>query len=85
MLLLTERHTVGTLVLGGVTFVGTDHDAVQGAEVFIFTMMGTLVYSTLDGLVGVTVHNVFLLFVEFGYSMFLPMNIIPENPSAIAF
>jgi hypothetical protein len=70
VLLLAERHAVGALVLGGVAFVGTDHDAVQGAVVFLLTVMGTLVHGAFDGLVCVTVHNAFLLLLNSGIVCF---------------
>ena len=61
VLLLAERHAVGTLVNSGVRFMGADQDALQGAVVCVFTMMGALRYGTLDALVCIAVHSLFLL------------------------
>ena len=57
ILLLAERHTVSTLILSGICFVGADGNLVEGAVVFLLAMMGTLTDSALDGLVGMTVHK----------------------------
>ena len=56
-LLLPEGLAVGAGIHGGVHFVGAHQDAVQGAVVFVAAVMGTLLDSTFDGLVGMTVHK----------------------------
>ena len=56
-LLLAEGHAVGALIHGGITFVGTHQNPVQGAVVFIAAVMGTLIYGALNGLVGMAIHN----------------------------
>ena len=61
VLLLAEGHAVGALVLGGIALVGAHHDLVQGAVVFLLAVMGALVDSALNGLVGMTVHSNSLL------------------------
>ena len=61
LLLLAEGHAVGALVLGGVHLVGTHQDLVQGAVVFVTTVMGTLCDGTLDTLVGMAIHTIDLL------------------------
>ena len=60
LLLLPERHAVGTLIHSGIHLVGTYHNAVQRAVVLALAMMGTLLDGTLDALVG-TIHLFFLL------------------------
>ena len=56
-LLLAEGHAVGALVHGGIHFVGTDHDLVQRAVVFVAAMVGALLDSTLDAFVGMAIHK----------------------------
>lgn len=60
-LLLAEGHAVGALVNSGIHFMGTHHDFIQGAVVFVLTMVGTLLDGTLDALVCMTVHRKSLL------------------------
>ena len=57
-LLFAEGHTVGALILGGVALVGAHHNAVQGAVILLFAVMGALVHRTFDGLIGMTVHKI---------------------------
>ena len=42
--------------------MGAYQDLVQGAVILLITVMGALLDSTLDALVGIAVHNRFLLF-----------------------
>ena len=60
-LLLAEGHTVGTLVHGGIVFVGTDQDPVQRTVVFTLAMVGALLDGAFNALVCVTVHIKILL------------------------
>jgi len=55
-LLLAEGHAVGALVRGRIHLVGAHHDLIQGAVVFVLTMVGALLDGTLDALVCMTVH-----------------------------
>ena len=57
-LLLAEGHAVGTLVLSRIGLVGTHQNPVQGTIVLAFAVMGTLVHSALNGLVGMAVHKI---------------------------
>ena len=43
--------------------MSTNQDLVQRAEISFLTVMGTLLNSALDALIGIAVHNLFLLFV----------------------
>ena len=52
-----EGHTVRALVHGGIAFVGTHQDPVQGAVVLAAAVVTALVNSALNGFVGVTIHN----------------------------
>ena len=54
--LLAEGHTVGTLVLLGVTLVGAHQNPLQSAVVACCGMVGALMDGALDALVGI-VHN----------------------------
>jgi len=56
-LLLTEGHTVGALVYRGIGLVGTHKDPIQRAVVLAFAVVGALMDSTLDALVGMAVHK----------------------------
>ena len=69
MLLLAEGHAVGALVHSGVHLMGTHQDLVQGAEVFVLTVVGALLNGALDTLVGMAIHNIDLLWIESGVSM----------------
>jgi hypothetical protein len=60
-LLLAERHAVGTLVNSGVGLMGTHHDPLQGAVVLGVAMVSALLDGTLDALVSIVVHFLFLL------------------------
>ena len=51
-LLQLEALTVGALFLGGIGLMGTHLDCAQTAIVGILAMMGTVIHSTLDALVG---------------------------------
>ena len=69
ILLLTEGHAVSALIHGRVCLMGAYQDLVQGAVVLLVTVMGALLDSALDALVGIAVHNRFLLFCKYGTSM----------------
>ena len=56
-LLLPEGLTIGTLVLGGVHFMGAHQNTVQRAVVLVLAMVSALLDGTLDTLVGMTVHK----------------------------
>ena len=55
--LLAEGLAVGALVLSGVHLVGTHQNPVQRAVVLILAMVCALLNSTLDTLIGMTVHK----------------------------
>ena len=61
-LLLAEGHAVSTLINSGVCFVSTHHDPLQRAVVGIAAMMSTLGNSTLNALICMAIHSLFLLF-----------------------
>ena len=63
-LLLPEGLAVGALVHGGVCFVSTHQDAVQGAVVGLIAMMGALTDGAFDALVCMAIHVHFLLLFE---------------------
>ena len=56
-LLFAEGHTVGALILGGVSLVGTHLDAVQRAVVLGVAVVGALGHGALDALVRMAVHK----------------------------
>lgn len=60
-LLFTEGHAVGTLFNGGIALVGADQDPLQRAVICIGAVMCALLDGTFDTLVGMAVHNSFLL------------------------
>jgi hypothetical protein len=68
-LLFAEGHAVGALVNSGIHFVGTHQDLIQGAVVFVPTVVGTLLDGTLDALVCMTVHRKASFEFGFGNSM----------------
>jgi hypothetical protein len=66
---LSEGLAVGTLVHGRVLLVGTNQDAVQGAVVRIVAVVSARLNGTLDTLVCMLVHDLFLLCFGFLNSM----------------
>ena len=60
LLLLPERHTIGTLIHSRIHLVSTYHNAIQRTIVLALTMMGTLLDGTLNTFIG-TIHLIFLL------------------------
>ena len=66
-LLFTEGLAIGTLVHGGVCLVGTDLDTVQRAVVFGVTMVGALLDSAGDALIGVGVHSFTSFLLDYGF------------------
>ena len=64
-LLLAEGLAVGALIHGGVLLVSTHQNAVQRAVVLGVAMVSTLLYSALNTLVGMTIHFVFLLLLNY--------------------
>ena len=55
-LLLAEGLAVGTLVHGGIHFMGAHQDAVQRAVVLGIAVIGALLDGAFDALVGMVVH-----------------------------
>ena len=55
-LFLAEGHAVGALVNGRIGLVGAYQNFVQRAVVCILAMIGALLNSTLNALIGMTVH-----------------------------
>ena len=64
--LLAEGLAVGALIHGGVSFVGTNQDAVQRAVVLVFTEVCALMDGALYALIGIAFHVIssFLLIRE---------------------
>ena len=56
-LLLAEGHAVSALILGGIGLVGTHQNPIQRTVVLALTVMGTLLDSAFNGLVGMEVHK----------------------------
>ena len=69
MLLLAEGLAIGALIHGGVCLVGAHQDAIQRTIVLGITMVCALLDSTLNTLVGVTIHDSFLLRLNYSCSM----------------
>ena len=65
-LFLSEGLAVGALIHAGIALVGADQNALQGAEICFVAVMGTLMNSALDALVGIAVHIIILLFAVMG-------------------
>ncbi len=61
-LFFAEGHTVGALILGGIALMGTYQNPLQRAVVCFVAVVSALMNSTLDALVGIAVHDLFLLF-----------------------
>ena len=61
-LFLTEGHAVGALIHSGVCLVGAHQNLFQRAVVGFIAMVRALTDGAFDALVGVAVHNKFLLF-----------------------
>ena len=57
-----EGHAVGALIHGGVALVGAHQDPIQGAVVLAAAVVAALMHGALDGLIGMTIHKVSLLF-----------------------
>ena len=55
-LLSAEGHAVGALFHGGIAFVGTHQNLVQGAVVFALAVVGALADGALHTFVGMAVH-----------------------------
>ena len=69
VLLLTERLTVGALILSGICLMGTNQDAIQRAVVLVVAVVCTLLDGAFDALICMTVHFIFLLCCGFSFSM----------------
>ena len=65
-LLLAEGLAVGALVRSGIGLVGTHQNAIQRAVIRFLAMMLALLNSTLNALVGMTIHSVILLLLVMG-------------------
>ena len=61
VLLLSEGLAVGTLVHAGVCLMGAYQNAVQGAVVLGSAVMGAFIDGALNALIGMTIHDPFLL------------------------
>ena len=64
--------------------MGAHQNAVQRAVVFAVAVVCTLLNGTLDGFVGMTIHNEILLLIGFWLSMDKASPIIQKNFSNIA-
>ena len=64
-LLLAEGLAVGALIHGGVLLVSTHQDAVQRAVVLAVAMVSALLHSTLNTLIGMAIHRIFLLLLNY--------------------
>jgi hypothetical protein len=61
VLLLAERHAVGTLLRGGIALMGTHQDPLQGAVVLAVAVVSAGLHGAFNALVGMAVHMHFLL------------------------
>ena len=57
-LLHPEGLAVGALVFGGVSLVGANQDAVQGAVICVGAVVSALLNGAFNAFVGMAVHNV---------------------------
>ena len=57
LLLLAEGLAVGALVNSGIGLMGTNQNALQGAEIGILTVVLALLNGTLNALVCMAIHN----------------------------
>lgn len=55
--LLAEGLAIGALIHSGVSLVGSNQNALQGAVIGILAVMGTLLHSTLNALVCIGIHS----------------------------
>ena len=85
ILLSVERHAVGALLDGRVTFMGTDLDLLQRAIICIIAVMLALENAALDGLVrgAMTTHDFFPPY-SFGKAPALHMEIVCADRAKIA-
>ena len=60
-LLLTEGHTVCTLIYGRIALMGTNQDAIQRAKIGIGTVVCALGNGTFNTLICVAIHRLLLL------------------------
>ena len=60
-LLLPEGHAVGALVLGRITLMSANQNAIQRAVVCLSAVVCALMHGALDGLVSIAVHDFYLL------------------------
>ena len=56
MSLRAEGLAVGALIHGGIRLVGAHQDAIQGAVILVLAVVGALLDSALNALVGMAVH-----------------------------
>ena len=84
LLLLSERHTVGTLVHSGIHLMGTYHNAIQRTIVLALAMMGTLLDGTLNTLIG-TIHLIFLLCLNSNLVLPIRMKVFRQILSILKF
>ena len=66
---LTERLTVGTLILSGVCLVRTHQNPVQRAIVLIITVVSTGLNGAFDALICIVVHHSSSFNFEYSHSM----------------
>ena len=76
-LLLAEGFAVGALIHGGICLMGADHDTVQRAIVLGVAVISALLHSAFNALVGMTIHGVFLLLLNYSVSIRLFQKTIP--------
>ena len=84
-LALAEGLAVGTLVNGGIGFMGTHQNPVQRAVILAFAVVRALMDGAFNALVGMTIHCCFLLLFGFGHSMAERAKGILEKVSKLAF
>ena len=84
-LALAEGLAVGTLVLGGIGFMGTHQDTVQRAVVLIVAVISAGLNGAFDALVCIVVHKNSLLLFRFRHSMAHFPRVILSNASNLAF
>ena len=78
VLLSAERLAVCALVYSGILLMGSHYNVVEGTVIGPCTMMGTLLNSALNTLIGMTLHNVYYLLFCNTNSIISSKFLIPE-------
>ena len=84
-LLLAEGLAVGALIHGGICLVGAHQNAVQGAVILSTAVMHALVNCAFDALIGMTIHDPFLLLLVSSLVWLGIMNLYPVSFESVCF